>query len=197
MGPLRGDNNAITSLFIVVQDVTELATFEQKMMEMNTRDGLTGIYNRRYFESRLSAEFERHERYGRKLSLVMLDIDFFKVVNDTHGHQCGDLVLKSVSSGIASAIRKSDCLARYGGEEFCCLLPETGINNALLLSELLRKLVEDMSITYQGNEVKVTVSLGVSELSKTDTPDNLLKRGDEALYAAKRAGRNKVVTLDT
>ena len=197
LGPLRGDDNAITGIFVVVQDVTELATYEQKMMELNITDGLTGIYNRRHFESRLGAECERHERYGRKLSLVMIDIDFFKSINDTYGHQCGDQVLKSVAASIASGIRKSDCLARYGGEEFCCLLPETGIKNALMIAELFRKQVEDLVITYQTSKIKVTISLGVSELWASDIPETLLKRADQALYEAKRTGRNKVVTLET
>ncbi len=196
MGPLRGENQTITSIFIVVQDVTELATYERKMAEMVVRDALTGSYNRRHLEERLNAECERHRRHARRLSLVMLDIDFFKAVNDTHGHQCGDQVLKSVAAGIGSAIRKSDCLARYGGEEFCCLLPETGVENARALAEQLRRQVEAMSTNCQGREVKVTISLGVSELAGTDTPETLLKRADEALYEAKRTGRNKVIVFE-
>ena len=196
MGPLRGEDNAITSIFIIVQDVTELATYEQKMMEMNVRDGLTGIYNRRHFENRLSSECERHERYDRRLSMIMIDIDFFKKVNDTYGHQCGDYVLKSVSSGIAQAIRKTDCLARYGGEEFCCLLPETEIANASLLAESLRTQVEGMQLVYDSTPIKVTISLGVSELAQGDSAQQLLKNADEALYRAKSDGRNRVVVAD-
>jgi diguanylate cyclase (GGDEF)-like protein len=196
MGPLRGEDNAINSIFVIVQDVTELATYEQKMMELNIRDGLTGIYNRRHFESRLAAECERHQRYDRKLSLIMIDIDFFKAVNDSYGHQCGDQVLREVASGIASVIRTSDCLARYGGEEFCCLLPETALANAVMLAELFRRHVEDMAIEQDCNQLKVTISLGVAEYGEMDTAETLLKRADEALYEAKRTGRNRTVSLD-
>ncbi len=192
MGPLRGDDNAINAIFIVVQDVTELATYEQKMTEMSIKDGLTGIFNRRHFESRLAAECERHQRYGRELSLLMIDIDFFKAINDGYGHQCGDHVLKSVSAALASGIRTSDNLARYGGEEFCCLLPETGLTSAAALAELLRKRVEGATLSHESDEIKVTISLGVSELAADDTPHRLLKRADEALYRAKKAGRNRV-----
>ena len=89
MGPIRNDDNQITGIFLIVQDVTELASYEQKLIEMNIKDGLTGIYNRRFFQTRLNEEFQRHKRYGTKLSLIMFDIDFFKKVNDCHGHQCG------------------------------------------------------------------------------------------------------------
>jgi diguanylate cyclase len=193
MGPLRGDDNSITGIFIVVHDVTELANYEQKLMELNIRDGLTGIYNRRYFDSQLSAECERHRRYGRELSLIIMDIDFFKSINDTHGHQCGDQVLKTVAGGIASSIRKSDCMARYGGEEFACLLPETGLKNALLVAENFRKHVEETAIIHQGADIRVTVSLGVSGYAPGDSSETLLERADRALYQAKRTGRNKVV----
>jgi|GEM_PF-310449 len=196
MGPIRGGDGAITNVFIVVQDVTELATYEQKMMEMNIRDGLTGIYNRRHLENRLAAEWERHQRYGRLFSLLMIDIDHFKAVNDTYGHQTGDEVLKNVAARIVKNIRKTDCLARYGGEEFCCLLPETGLGNAMMLAELFRREVEAMTIAAGETGVQVTVSLGVSEMSPGDTPETLLKRADEALYQAKRTGRNKVVPLE-
>lgn len=195
MGPLRGDDNSVTSIFVIVQDVTELAVYEQKLMEMNVRDGLTGIYNRRHFESRLKEECERHRRYNRKLSMIMFDIDFFKKVNDTYGHQCGDHVLKGVSSGIASIIRKTDCLARYGGEEFCCLLPETELEPAIMLAERFRAHVMEMTLLYQDAEVGVTISLGVSEFEENDAPEMLLKRADNALYDAKRTGRNKVVAM--
>ena len=194
MGPLRGEDNSMTSVFLIVQDVTELAAYEQRLIEMNIKDALTGVYNRRYLETRLKEECERHRRHARKLSLVMVDIDYFKKVNDTYGHQCGDFVLKGVSAEIASHIRITDCLARYGGEEFCCLLPETELTNAITLAERFRILVESLNLTYQNtNQVNVTISLGVSELADNDSPESLLKKADEALYEAKRTGRNRVV----
>jgi diguanylate cyclase len=195
MGPLRGSDNAITGIFLIVQDVTELTSYEQKLIEMNIKDGLTGIYNRRFLQTRLNEEYQRHRRYGMKLSLIMFDIDFFKKVNDCHGHPCGDSVLQSVASKIASCIRQTDCLARYGGEEFCCLLPQTDLPAALILAERFRQLIEEQVTTCQENIVKVTISIGVSELAAEDHAEALLNRADEALYQAKNSGRNRVVAI--
>jgi diguanylate cyclase (GGDEF)-like protein/PAS domain S-box-containing protein len=193
MGPLRDQDNAITSLFLIVQDVTELAASEQRLLDLNTKDPLTGIYNRRYLESRLLAECERHLRYNREMSLVMFDIDFFKAVNDTYGHQCGDRVLKAIAEEISRLARNSDCLARYGGEEFCCILPETSAQDALCFAERFRAHVAGMVVPCTEAEVRVTISLGVATICGGDVPDHLLKRADDALYAAKNAGRNRVV----
>lgn len=194
MGPLRGEDNTVTALYLTVQDVTELASYEHRLLEMNMKDGLTGVYNRRFLEKRLKEEFERHVRYSTKFSIIMFDIDFFKKVNDTYGHQCGDFILKSVSAKIASMIRKTDFLARYGGEEFCCLLPETDLCSAVILSERFRTEIEEQQNVFQGISVKVTISLGVSEMKKEyGSMELLMKNTDEALYAAKRTGRNRVV----
>lgn len=193
MGPLRDQDNSISSLFLIVQDVTELAASEQRLMEMNVKDGLTGVYNRRYLEVRLKEECERHFRYGKEMSLVMLDIDFFKTVNDRYGHQCGDLVLKSVADEITRLIRNADCLARYGGEEFCCILPETSSTDAFALAECFRRHIANLVIDCQEGKVLVTISQGIAALQAGDTPDSLLKRADDALYEAKNAGRNRAV----
>lgn len=195
MGPLRSENNGISGVFLIVQDVTELANYEHKLVELNTRDALTGIYNRRFLESRLKEECERQTRYRRPLSLIMMDIDFFKKVNDTHGHQGGDLILQSVARKAASAIRKTDVIARYGGEEFCCLLPETGAEGAETAAESLRKDIEQLENLFDDKLIKVTVSLGISSFMVDDSPDTLLKRADDALYQAKNAGRNRFVRI--
>lgn len=190
MGPLRGEDNSINSFFLIVQDVTELATYEQKLVRMNTVDPLTGVYNRRFLESRLKEECARHDRYSRAFSILMIDIDFFKKVNDTHGHQGGDLVLKNVASKAVSVTRKTDFLARYGGEEFCCLLPETDGIAAETVAENLRTHIEEMENPFQNGVIKVTISLGISSFEKGDSPETLLKRADQALYGAKNGGRN-------
>lgn len=196
MGPLRDEANAIISLYITVQDVTELAAYEHRLLEMNLRDGLTGVYNRRFMEKRLADEYERHVRYGRNFSIIMFDIDFFKKVNDTYGHQCGDFILKSISEKISSMIRKTDFLARYGGEEFCCLLPETNLAAARMLAERFRVAVAEMKSVYQDHEITVTISLGVSELKgQFSSSEALFKMADDALYQAKNSGRNRVVAL--
>lgn len=193
MGPLRDQENSIKSLFLIVQDVTELAASEQRLLDLNTKDPLTGIYNRRYLEARLKGECERHLRYQRRMSLVMLDIDFFKVVNDSYGHQCGDFVLKSIAQEICRLARATDCLARYGGEEFCCILPEASADDALFFAERFRSHIADLVMTSLETEVRVTISLGVAELRGGESPDQLLKRADDALYEAKNQGRNRVV----
>jgi len=195
MGPLRSDDNSISGLFLIVQDVTELATYEQKLVEMNTKDALTGIYNRRFLESRLQDECDRHRRHSRQLSLIMIDIDFFKKVNDTYGHQCGDMVLQSVAAKAASVIRSTDFIARYGGEEFCCLLPETDADAAETVAEHIRTHIEEMENSFENNSVKVTISLGISGFVAEDTPDTFLKRADDALYQAKHSGRNRFIRL--
>ena len=197
MGPLRDENNVVQYLFIYIQDVTEVAVFEQKLVEMNTKDGLTGLYNRRFMDEKLKEEFFRCKRYPSEFSMIMLDIDFFKKVNDTYGHQCGDYILKSVSARVASLIRNIDFLFRYGGEEFCCMLPATGNEGALIVAERFRKAIMDLENNYDGSVIKVTISLGVSAVTENITkPEMLLQKADDALYKAKREGRNRVEEMD-
>ncbi len=196
MGPLRDENNEIQNLFIYVQDVTEVAVYERKLVEMNTKDGLTGIYNRRFLEAKLKEEFERHKRYTGDFSLIMFDIDHFKSVNDDYGHQCGDFILKAVSSGIDSIIRNVDCLARYGGEEFCCLLPQTPMKFALKVADRFRQIIMDQEHNFDDKIINVTISLGVSALTDgINSAGELMKKADDALYAAKNAGRNRVAGM--
>lgn len=194
IGPLRNDDNNIDYIYITVQDVTEVASYEQRLIEMNTRDGLTDIYNRRFFDMRLDEEFIRHNRYSRPLSMIMMDIDFFKKTNDTYGHQAGDFVLIELTKLISGRIRKTDIFCRYGGEEFCCILPETAIAPAKSLAENLLNAVSSHTFAYNENNIKVTISLGVSVLDDTvHSSASLLKKADDALYQAKKEGRNKAV----
>lgn len=193
MGPLRDQDSTITSLFIIVQDVTELAASEKRLIELNIKDALTGVYNRRYLDVHLKGECQRHFRYSRKMSLIMFDIDRFKEVNDTYGHPCGDHVLKVIAATISQLARSSDCLVRYGGEEFCCILPETSSECAKTLAERFRSCIAELVIEYKEEKIQVTISLGIAELREGDTQDGLLKRADEALYEAKNKGRNQVV----
>jgi diguanylate cyclase (GGDEF)-like protein/PAS domain S-box-containing protein len=193
MGPLRDENNEIKYLFIYVQDVSEVAVYEQKLVELNMIDGLTGIYNRGFMDTKLNEEYIRHKRYSRPFSIIMFDIDHFKKVNDQYGHQCGDFILKSVSSRISVAIRNIDFLFRYGGEEFCCVLPETNLEGAELVAERFRKAIMDMENNFNGAVIKITISIGVADLRiDTESPDALIQQADEALYRAKRGGRNKI-----
>lgn len=193
MGPIRDEDNVIKYLFIYVQDATEVAIYERKLLDINLKDGLTGIFNRRYMEIKLKEEFSRAKRYGSPFSLIMFDIDFFKKINDVYGHQCGDFILKSLSSRISSIMRNVDCLYRYGGEEFCCMLPETDIAEAVLAAERFRKSAMEMENNFDGEIIKVTISLGVSSVNDdTPSPERLLKMADDALYKAKKEGRNRV-----
>ncbi len=196
MGPLRGADGQIDYIFISVHDVTEAVSFEKKLLEMNMKDALTNIHNRRSLEMNIRDEVDRHKRYGHPLGLIMFDIDFFKNVNDAYGHQCGDYILKSIATTIEKSIRVEDVLARYGGEEFCCLLPETTLEAAVVLAERFRKNVAQKVYKYQGNSIKVTISLGVASMQgEKMTAENLLKKADQGLYEAKRTGRNRVVTM--
>jgi len=194
--PLHQPDGSIRHLLVTVQDVTERALTQHRLRELNIRDQLTGAFNRRYLDNRLSDECKRHTRHGRSLSVIMLDIDFFKKVNDSHGHDAGDRVLAAVAGRLSDSIRKTDCLVRYGGEEFCCILPETPLENASLLADRFRVAVEQLVIATGGKELKVTISLGVAQLGGEDTPLSLLKRADEGLYQAKQTGRNRVVARE-
>ena len=192
--PIRNDKNEIQYICIAVHDVTELVAYEQKLIEMTKRDVLTGIYNRRYLEERMKDEFEKHTRYRRTLSLIVLDLDHFKGINDTCGHQYGDYILKSIVAIVKPCLRTVDVFARYGGEEFCCLLPETDIDAATRVAERLKDAVSAQEYFFQNTLIKVTISLGVAEACEnTRTIDALFKNADDALYEAKKNGRNRVV----
>jgi diguanylate cyclase (GGDEF)-like protein len=166
-------------------------------MDLNVRDSLTGIYNRRFMENKLREEFMRSKRYSGEFSIIMIDIDHFKTINDTYGHQCGDFILKSLSSRISSLIRNVDYLARYGGEEFCCMLPETPLKSAVLVAERFRMSIMDLDNVFDGRSIKITISLGVAGMDESITsPEEMVQRADGALYRAKRNGRNLVEVMD-
>lgn len=157
-------------------------------------DVLTGVYNRRYFERSLAAELERSRRDQRPCGLVLLDIDHFKSFNDQHGHEVGDLVLKSVAHEIRQALRSTDTLSRVGGEEFAIIVPNTFQLDAGFLAERVRKNVEVLCIIHQGIPLRVTISIGVAinDPREAILLDELYRRADEALYQAKHGGRNCV-----
>ncbi len=161
---------------------------------MSVLDGLTGLYNRRQFEIGLEQEFNRTKRHPSDFSLAILDIDFFKKVNDTYGHQYGDYVLKTVASLMKQAFRKTDLLYRYGGEELIMIMPETNIEGGVIPVQRLRRMIEDYDFDYNGIKSKVTVSIGLTmNYQGFNSPAEILKSADEALYKAKESGRNRVV----
>lgn len=161
---------------------------------MSVLDGLTGLYNRRQFEISLEQEFNRSKRHPADFSLAILDIDFFKKVNDTYGHQYGDYVLKTVAEVMKQNFRKTDLLYRYGGEEMVIIMPETNIEGALLPVQRLRNRIEEYDFEYNGTKSKVTVSIGLSMNYQDFTAaTQILKTADDALYKAKEGGRNRVI----
>ena len=176
-----------------------LALFKMKSLYsevefLSITDGLTGLYNRRHFESNAEREFLRAKRYKNSLSLAILDIDFFKRVNDTYGHQYGDYVLKEVSNLLKDSFRKTDMIYRYGGEELTIIMPETSLENAVIPVERLRKKIAEHEFLFNDIKINLTVSVGISTM-QDDFKDvkELVECADKALYNAKQTGRNKVV----
>jgi diguanylate cyclase (GGDEF)-like protein len=156
---------------------------------LSSTDPLTSTYNRCYFYNALNNEIERSNRYKSSFSILMFDIDFFKSVNDNHGHDAGDDVLKALAETVKNGIRKSDVLARWGGEEFLILLPETNLVNAISSAEKLIAEVRNLVFEKCGS---ITVSIGVTEYRLNESPDSVLKRVDELVYNAKNDGRNRI-----
>jgi diguanylate cyclase (GGDEF)-like protein/PAS domain S-box-containing protein len=194
VAPLQTENGEKRGSVTIFEDITTRKNLQKKMAEMALRDALTGLYNRRSFDDNLSNEIDRFKRYGRVFSLLMLDIDHFKKVNDTYGHQTGDDVLKEVAKQIVSAIRKNDYAARYGGEEFTVVLPETDRTAAVELAERIRKAVETAAIGIpDGQTIHCTVSIGVAAVDAGKDALLLVKEADAQLYKAKAQGRNRVV----
>ncbi|WP_243544906.1 sensor domain-containing diguanylate cyclase [Pseudodesulfovibrio tunisiensis] len=180
-----------------IRDITDRKQTEARLRELATTDSLTNLFNRRRFMELAQREFGSSLRYGRSLSLFMMDIDHFKKVNDTYGHDVGDEVLRGLAATSAQSLRKADVLGRLGGEEFAVLLPETGMNSAMEVAERLRIAVENSSIATQSGDISITVSIGVATLNQeVSSVEILLKNADIALYQAKQTGRNKVVSQD-
>jgi len=179
--------------------------YHEEIYRLTTIDGLTQVFNKRYFMENIEREMSRSLRYSRNLSLVMLDLDHFKEVNDTYGHLAGDYVLKQVAQHINRNIRRDDIISRYGGEEFALICPETEKSQALPLAEKLRSQIEDQTFTFDGVRIPVTISAGVVDLKEFQEKVDLdptegqvrvfdfIKLADDRLYSAKRAGRNRVV----
>ena len=167
----------------------------KELTRLSTTDGLTGLYNHRELQRHLEDEIKRARRYGFPLSLVMIDFDYFKKINDTYGHQSGDVIIRAIGTVILREIRGSDFAARYGGEELAIVLPETGSAEAFVFSERVRKIIQQLPITVLSDEtVYVTVSIGVASFPEdASNREDLINTADQALYFAKGKGRNKVI----
>lgn len=177
-----------------IRDTIELDA-ESRLYYRATCDALTGLRNRHALDSILALEFSRARRYGRPMSVVMLDVDHFKKVNDTHGHAVGDACLKRLAWIIQQYVREQDMVCRYGGEEIAVVCPETDADGVVILSERLRTAVENLPFKVEGRSLNLTISLGAATLtSDVSGGEALMKRADKALYVAKEAGRNRVET---
>jgi two-component system cell cycle response regulator len=169
-------------------------SFHENLLSSALRDGLTKLFNKRYLMDRLDSELKFALRHETSLSLLLLDIDHFKKINDTHGHLAGDAVLANLATVLGRAVRNEDVVARFGGEEFAIILRAIGIDPAVQMAERLRRLVEQSSAMSGSGPLKATVSIGVAGLPSTvvKTPDQLVEAADRALYKAKGEGRNCV-----
>lgn len=188
---------SITYLGISIKKYIQLMIESVQLKTQAVTDGLTGLFVQRYFQIRIASEFTRAVRYSLDLSLIMIDVDHFKNINDTYGHQQGDLVLKSLGEILQKNSRRSDVLVRYGGEEFCVILLHASQEHTLVYAEKLRKAVEDFDfklINDPQKTLRVTISVGVASLAETQakTAEELIKFADTALYESKETGRNRI-----
>jgi len=199
IGAIRDDHGFIRKFAAIFSDITERKEMEEQLRFLSTRDGLTGLFNRRTLDEELENEWRRALRAPSPFSMILLDIDCFKLYNDTYGHLEGDVCLKKVAGTVGRSVRRTgDVTTRYGGEEFAVLLPMTQAKDAARIAESIRAGVEALGVAHEASKVgpSVTVSVGVGTLtpSMDESPETLLKLADEALYQAKSEGRNRVVS---
>jgi diguanylate cyclase (GGDEF)-like protein/PAS domain S-box-containing protein len=183
----------VPAVLIALNDVSQRKEMEAELFRQASTDALTGISNRRYFQTQAEQEMRRARRFSRDMSLMMIDIDHFKPINDSYGHAAGDAVLQGLVKRAQESLRQSDTLGRIGGEEFAVFLPETNLAAGLEVAERLRIHIEERPIVADARAVPCSVSIGIAQLSAHDgTIDDLMRRADRALYRAKNGGRNRV-----
>jgi diguanylate cyclase (GGDEF)-like protein/PAS domain S-box-containing protein len=194
MVPLFDENGSLVYYAAIERDLTEYKKLQAHLENMATIDSLTGLANRQAFMQRAKNEFNRARRYARPLTVVMIDIDHFKAINDQYGHAAGDDVLRQAADICQSSLRGSDFMGRVGGEEFVLLLPDTPPTNAYYVAERMRTHLCETSIELEnGTRLNITASFGVASMNEDDSDfDALLERADEAMYHAKHDGRNQV-----
>ncbi len=186
-------------LIVRVNALLRIKAIKDKLEKVSTTDDLTGLHNRKYLQERLEEEISRSKRYGTKLSCILFDIDFFKVVNDMYGYEWGDILLRNIANKLDAMVRKEDILTRYGDEEFLLVLPNTSEENAFLFGERFRREVEKMEFIPAGEEEahRVTVSGGISTYPcMTDVEEDantVIRYAEHALYNAKHRGKNKII----
>ena len=198
--PVSGTDGKISHVAIIIYDVTEtvtnklaLETVNHQLTTISRTDGLTQLFNRAHWEERLNDEFKRFCRTNNAASLVIFDIDHFKKVNDTYGHQAGDEVIRETSKILLETARTTDICGRYGGEEFVVILIDTPADKAIIFAERIRSKIEALTVKYDEVDIKFTISLGISEINADIvTAHQWLEQSDQSLYLAKNSGRNCV-----
>ena len=178
----------------------KLDAANRELVRISSSDGLTGVSNRRFFDEEIALEWRRARRHSNSIAMLMCDVDFFKLFNDTYGHQAGDDCLRKVAKAISlNTERPSDIVARYGGEEFAVVLPETTIGGALMVAEKIRQAIRELNIPHESSpDGRVTMSIGIASAAPgfDNPPDDLILAADKALYRAKREGRDRVCRAD-
>ncbi len=180
----------------VTERTSQLSTANEKLELLSQIDFLTNLRNRRFILGEIEQEIKRVARSSKTFSIIMGDIDHFKMINDTYGHDCGDLILKEIASILQMLARETDCVSRWGGEEFLVLLPETEVEGALKLAEKFRQTVAEKEFCYQSLPLKVTMTFGVAAYEDGIGSDEVIKHADMALYSGKNDGRNRVKSFD-
>lgn len=191
--PLKNDDGVVTHFMAIQRDVTQHKILEQKLEILSNTDELTGLYNLRSFTTISNNEYSRFKRKGHTYSVLMIDIDFFKSINDTYGHAIGDLAIQHLATLCKENIRSHDVMARVGGEEFCIMLPDTTKDSAYMIAEKLRNQLNNDPLIVADKAIVSTISIGVAESDIDDKlHKDIINRADEALYEAKNNGRNCV-----
>lgn len=193
--PIFNESGKLAYFAAIERDLTEHKMLQSRLEILASTDALTGLPNRQAIMGKAKKEFGRAQRYSRPLSIVMIDVDHFKSINDQYGHATGDHVLTNVGHILGDSLRDSDVLARIGGEEFVLLLPDTPKANAEFVAERMRSQLANTTIKFEALELKITASFGVAEITSEDeTLEQMLSRADHAMYDAKHSGRNRVKT---
>ena len=202
--PLASLTGQVEQVCLVIYDVTEEALSRLGMQSLNRQlekmsqvDGLTGLYNRHFWEEQFVMEYKRDKRSGNPSSLIMVDIDFLKEANDTYGHPAGDEIIKTLAGIIKKTTRETDIVGRYGGEEFAIILPDTPVANVEFVAERIRRLVEKCTVVFDEEHISFTISIGIAGFKDTyEDSSQWLDSADKALYEAKDMGRNQVVLIE-
>lgn len=183
-------------VFVGISSASQIVSMQcnlERLELISKTDSLTGLYNRRYIMEKLENELINYKKNKKKFSLIVADIDYFKKINDSFGHDCGDQVLKAVAQNLQNAVRERGFVSRWGGEEFLILLPETESEDGLILADKIRKIIEEEIIEYNGIQISITLTFGVAVNEDYEMIDDTLKKADDALYEGKGQGRNCVI----